>query len=62
LYSLPFRDIIKHVVVNESVQYREALVPRVRNPGEQKKHTVMTILPKDELASLFLNWTKELQT
>jgi hypothetical protein len=48
--------------VYKSVQYWEPLIPQVRNPGEQMKHMVMTILPKDEWASLFLYWAKELQT
>jgi hypothetical protein len=62
VYSLPFEDIVKCVVVYESVKYQEPLVPRVRERVKQRKHTVMMIVPKDEWARLFLNLTKELRT
>ena len=62
VYSIPFEDIVKGVVAYESVKYREPLVPRVRDRAKQRKHTVMTILQKDEWARLFLDWTKELRT
>jgi hypothetical protein len=62
VYSLPFEDNVKCVVAYESVKYQEPLVPRVSERVQQRKHTVMTIVPKDEWARLFLDWTKELRT
>jgi hypothetical protein len=62
VYSLPFKDIVKCIVAYESVKYQEPLIPRVREQVKQRKHMVMTIVPKDEWARLFLDWTKELRT
>jgi hypothetical protein len=62
VFSLPFKDIVKCIVGYESVKYREPLISRVTRPAEQKKHTVMMIVPKEELARLFLDWMKEIRT
>jgi hypothetical protein len=62
VFSLPFKDIVKCIVGYESVKYREPLISRVTQQAEQKKHTVMTIVPKEEWARLLLDWMKELRT
>jgi hypothetical protein len=62
VYSLTFEDIVKFLVAYESVKYQEPLIPRVREQVKQRKHMVMTMVPKDEWARLFLDWTKELWT
>jgi hypothetical protein len=62
VFSLPFKDIVKCIVGYESVKYWEPLVSRVTQPAEQKKHTVVMIVPKEELARLFLDWMKEIRT
>ena len=62
LYSLEIEKILSIIVGYEANVYpEEPLVPRVRSPVQQKKHTLMVIRPREEWAKLYLDWTRELR-
>jgi hypothetical protein len=49
------------IVVYETIQYFQPLVPQIRCIHSYWEHKVMTVLPRKEWAKLFLAWTRELK-
>jgi len=41
--------------------YDDPILPLVKSATMQCEHTVMTILPRQDWANLFIEWTKELK-
>ena len=64
LYSQPFKNVQRSIVVFEAKKYDTPLPPpNPRRPKEeQRKHTIMVLRPRKlEWANLFLEWTEELE-
>jgi hypothetical protein len=54
-------SILDVIVAYEAIQYPQPLVPQVRCIHSHQEHTVMTVLPRNKWAKLFLEWTRELK-
>jgi hypothetical protein len=61
MYSIKVDSILHVIVAYEAIQYPQPLVPQVKCIDNHPEYTVMTVLPRNEWAKLFLDWTKELK-
>jgi hypothetical protein len=61
MYSFKVDSILHVIVAYEVIQYPQPLVPQVRCIHSHWELTVMTVLPRNEWAKLFLAWTRELK-
>jgi hypothetical protein len=61
MYSVKVDSILHVIVAYEAIQYPQPLVPQVRCIHSHQEHTVMTVLPRNKWANLFLEWTREIK-